>query len=107
MMRRALTTAALLVATATLAVPAASQDLGDATTTTSAAPRADIVPQPNSGAEPSEPGDRGGALQVGVLSAVVVALGAGVAGVVRQSRRARGQGAGASQADVPSRNPDR
>jgi len=48
-----------------------------------------IIPRPNSGAEPTEAGDRGGALQVAVLVAIVVGVGVIVALVVRESRRAR------------------
>jgi hypothetical protein len=70
--------------------PASAQD-GDATTTTaSAVAPQEIIPQPNSGTPPQEAGDRGGALQLGLLALVVAAIGGGVLVVVRQSRRARG-----------------
>jgi hypothetical protein len=58
--------------------------------TTIAVPSQDIIPQPNSGAPPQEAGDRGGALQLGLLALVVVAVGGAVAGLVRQSKRSRG-----------------
>ena len=71
--------------------PAAhGQEGGDDTTTSTVpVPVDDIIPRPNSGAEPSEAGDRGGALQVAVLLAIVVGVGVIVALVVRESRRSR------------------
>lgn len=60
-----------------------------APTTTDQVPTNDIVPKPNSGAPPNEAGDRGGALQLGLLGLVVVVIAAVVAMLVRQSRRAR------------------
>jgi hypothetical protein len=72
--------------------PAArGQEAGDDTTTTSTVPVPvdDIIPRPNSGAEPNEAGDRGGALQVAVLVGIVAGVGVIVALVVRESRRAR------------------
>jgi hypothetical protein len=53
-------------------------------------PTQDIVPEPNSGRAPSEAGDRGGALQLLLLGAVVVTIGGVTWHLVRQSRRARG-----------------
>jgi len=83
----------LLVGLVLLApAPAArGQEGGDDTTSTSVVPLPEdgIIPQPNSGAEPSEAGDRGGALQVAVLVAIVVGVGVIVVLVVRESRRAR------------------
>lgn len=52
-------------------------------------PTPHIIPRPNSGHKPIDSGDRGGSLQLLVLGIVVVALGGGVARVVRDSRRAR------------------
>ena len=73
-----------------LAAPAAHAQEPDTTTTSlPQVPTQEIVPQPGSGAEPDEAGDRGGALQLGLLALVVVAMGGAVAVVVRQSRRAR------------------
>ncbi|HEX5367094.1 MAG TPA: hypothetical protein VFW63_10600 [Acidimicrobiales bacterium] len=58
-------------------------------------PDQDIIPRPNSGHEPTEAGDRGGALQVLVLVAIVVGV-ATVAGLavrdVRRSRARQGRG---------------
>jgi hypothetical protein len=50
-----------------------------------------IIPQPNSGRPPTEAGDRGGALQLGLLALIVVAVGTIVGLAVRESRRARGR----------------
>ena len=87
--RLALALLATLLCSAVLAAPATAQD-GTTTSTTIALPSQDIVPSPNSGAPPQEAGDRGGALQVGLLALVVVAIGGAVLWVVHQSRRARG-----------------
>lgn len=83
---------AILVAVlALLAVSTASAPAQEPSTSTPTVslPRRDIVPQPNSGEAPSEVGDRGGALQLLLLSVVVVVIGGSVYGLVRQSRRAR------------------
>jgi uncharacterized membrane protein YedE/YeeE len=53
------------------------------------APEQDIIPRPDSGTEPDDAGDRGGALQLVVLAAVVVGVGTVVALGVRESRRNR------------------
>ncbi|MFL6206033.1 MAG: hypothetical protein ACJ739_11845 [Acidimicrobiales bacterium] len=84
---------AVVVLTVALhAAPAGAQEPGTTTTTTLAElPAPHIVPRPNSGEEPHDPGDRGGALQLTVLGLLVVALGGAVAMVVRQSRRARAE----------------
>jgi hypothetical protein len=81
--------AVVLLAVALHAVPASAQDPSSTTTTLTQVPAQDIVPQPNSGEEPHEAGDRGGALQLAILGLVVVAIGGGGAMAVRQSRRAR------------------
>ena len=70
--------------------PAAAQD--PTTTTTEAGqevPTRDIVPAPNSGDEPTEAGDRGGALQLGLLVVIVIGVGLVVYLARRQSLRAR------------------
>jgi hypothetical protein len=64
--------------------PALAQD-----TPSTGVPAPDIVPEPNSGHEPTEAGDRGGALQLLLLGLVVVAVGGAVVHLSRQSRRAR------------------
>lgn len=51
-----------------------------------------IIPQPNSGREPEEAGDRGGALQVLVLVAIVAGVGGIATMIVRESRRSRAAG---------------
>lgn len=48
-----------------------------------------IIPEPNSGAEPEEAGDRGGGLQLTILASVALGVGGAVGHLVRQSRRAR------------------
>lgn len=48
-----------------------------------------IIPEPNSGVAPEEAGDRGGALQLGILGGLVVAVGGAIGHLVRQSRRVR------------------
>lgn len=73
-----------------LTEPALAQDPGSSSTTVRQVPTQDIVPTPNSGEEPDDPGDRGGALQLALLGMLVVGVGGAVAVVVRQSRRARG-----------------
>jgi uncharacterized protein HemX len=74
-----------------LGVPAGAQE-PEPDTTTTLTPGAEaphIIPRPNSGAEPQEAGDRGGALQLGLLGLLVVVIGGAVVVVVRQSQRAR------------------
>jgi hypothetical protein len=87
---RRLLLAVLLGLGAILASPsgAGAQD-GTTTTTVAELPPADIIPQPNSGHAPTEAGDRGGALQLGLLALVVVVITGAVWHLVRQSRRAR------------------
>ena len=71
---------------------ATAQEPGTTTTSLVEVPAQDIVPRPNTGEEPHDAGDRGGALQLAVLVLVVAAISACVALVVRQSRRARASG---------------
>jgi hypothetical protein len=78
--------------TASFPVAAASlPPQSDEPTTTTSVPAPDeeqgIIPEPNSGQEPSEAGDRGGALQIAVLAGIVAALALGVTLVIRESRR--------------------
>ncbi|HZM28949.1 MAG TPA: hypothetical protein VFB77_00565 [Acidimicrobiales bacterium] len=92
----------VIVAFGAVAVPApagAAQPDPDDTTVTEPepAPGDDIIPRPNSGAEPTEPGDRGGALQVAVFVGILVTVGVIVALALRDVRRARGR------PDAPSR----
>jgi len=81
--------AVALLAVAAHAAPAAAQEPGSTTTTLSEVPIQHIIPEPNTGEEPHEAGDRGGALQLGLLALLVVTFGGAIAVVVRQSRRAR------------------
>lgn len=61
----------------------------DAPSTTTGAAVPHIIPRPNEGHEPTEAGDRGGALQLLVLGLVVVGIGGAVLHLTRVSRRAR------------------
>jgi hypothetical protein len=86
--------ALMIVAFGAVAAPvpagAAQPDPDDPTVTEpEPAPGDDIIPRPDSGAEPSEAGDRGGALQVAVLVGILVAVGALVALALRDVRKAR------------------
>lgn len=95
-MRRLLTTAllvlGLLLPVLVGAGPALAQEDGDTErTTTSLVPTQDIIPEPNSGREPEDAGDRGGALQSVLFAAIVVGVAGGAFLLVRQSRRTRAQ----------------
>lgn len=91
--RRGLGLVVVLACAMALAVPAQAQEhTSTSPSTTVGLPTQDIVPQPNSGAAPQEAGDRGGALQLGVLALVVVAISGATFALVRQSRRARSGG---------------
>lgn len=60
-------------------------------------PDQDIIPQPNSGHEPTEAGDRGGALQVAVFAAIVVGVGTVGLLAARDIRRSRARAGTAPQ----------
>ncbi|MFP5321038.1 MAG: hypothetical protein ACLGIC_04240 [Acidimicrobiia bacterium] len=90
-MRRPLASAllALVLALALVAVPPSPVRAADDTTTTEPLPGGEIIPEPGSGREPEDAGDRGGGLQtVLFVGIVVVVVGAG-AYLVVQSRKAR------------------
>jgi hypothetical protein len=103
--RRVAILVALLVTGLVLVVAPARADAApgqDEPTTTSPtfgenpdAPGQHIIPRPNSGTEPDDAGDRGGALQLVVLGAIVAGVSVVVALAVRESRRNRRQGAAA------------
>ena len=76
--------ALLLVAALAVAPPAAAQDGRGGQV-----PTQDIIPEPNSGEAPHEAGDRGGALQLLLLGAVVVAVAGGGWHIARQARQGR------------------
>jgi hypothetical protein len=61
----------------------------EAPSTTSGAEVPHIIPRPNEGHEPTDAGDRGGALQLLLLGLVVVGIGGGVLHLTRVSRHAR------------------
>lgn len=90
-MRRLLAVFTALALTFGFPAPALAQDTPTPSTATTIVvrPVPDIVPRPNSGTAPGEAGDRGGALQLGLLGLVVVMIGGAVANLVRQSRRGR------------------
>jgi hypothetical protein len=89
---------AAVVAVSTVATggsyPAAAQQPeddpdGDPSTDDAPLPGQDMIPEPNSGRPPSDPGDRGGALQGVVLLLIVIGVG-GITGLaLRECRRAR------------------
>lgn len=66
-----------------------ADDDGATNGTVEPAPVDDIIPKPNSGREPTEAGDRGGALQALVFALIVVGVGVIVAMIVREARRNR------------------
>ena len=68
--------------------PAEDPD-GDATTDDEPLPGGDIIPLPDSGAEPEDAGDRGGALQITVFLVMLAGIALIVTLVVRESRKAR------------------
>lgn len=82
---------AALVCVVAVAIPAGGQE-PTTSSTAPAVPSQDMIPRPNSGSAPQEAGDRGGALQLGLLALLVVAIGGTVLVLVRQSRRARAGG---------------
>ena len=59
----------------------------------------DIIPRPNSGEEPTEAGDRGGALQILVFVALVAGLGTIALLATRDVRRSRTRTRGAEPAE--------
>lgn len=74
----------VLVALFVVVEPAMAQE-----TTTTVGGSPGIIPKPNSGVAPTDPGDRGGSLQ-GLLFFLIVAVVAGIAGLIwRQSRTIR------------------
>ena len=74
----------------TASFPVAAAPSGDEPpTVTTEPPDAEqgIIPEPNSGREPTEAGDRGGALQVAVLVGIVAGVAAIATLIVWESRR--------------------
>jgi hypothetical protein len=88
--RRILATVILAVVVVLAAAPAASAQSDDQGTTTTAPERGgDIIPEPNSGVEPEDAGDRGGSLQTAIFIGIVGGIVVMGAVLVRQSRKAR------------------
>jgi hypothetical protein len=81
--------AAVALTVALGAAPAAAQE--PPTTSQGTPVDQDIIPDPDSGQNPSEAGDRGGALQYAVLGLVVVGIGGGVYLAMRESKRKRAE----------------
>ncbi|NLD77095.1 MAG: hypothetical protein GX643_10555 [Acidimicrobiales bacterium] len=52
-------------------------------------PKPQIIPKPNSGKAPEDPGDRGGWAQLGLLGLIVVTVGGVTYGIVRGTKRSR------------------
>jgi hypothetical protein len=78
----------VLALTLAAAAPARAGDDPDSTTTTAFDDGEQrIIPRPNSGHEPDEAGDRGGALQLAVLGLVVVGVGVVGFNVFRKTRQ--------------------
>lgn len=82
---------ALVVGLVVLAPVAPAQDESPSTTRTTLPESGGIIPEPNTGVEPSDAGDRGGALQTALF--VLIVAGVGVIGflVLRESRRKRAE----------------
>jgi len=93
-MRRPLATAllALVLVVGLAVVPGPAPALAaDDTTTTSQVPTRDIIPEPNSGVEPQDAGDRGGGLQTALFVAIIVVVAGAGTWLALQSRRARAE----------------
>lgn len=71
-------------------------------TTAEPVPDQDIIPRPNSGREPTEAGDRGGALQALVFVLIVAGVGGIAAIAVRDARRHRVVGETRDQPSGPN-----
>ena len=87
-MRRGLVAVLLAVAIGLAAPVRAAAQSRDEPPPTAEVPVGDIVPKPNSGEEPRDPGDRGGALQLTVLGLFVGAVAIGTWRLVVRIRRA-------------------
>jgi hypothetical protein len=98
-------TLALVVAALVALAPAAAGTTAagepGATTEDTPVPGQDIIPRPNSGHEPTDAGDRGGALQIAVLVAIVAGVGGVTALAVRDARRSRRRSAAGRQSSGP------
>ncbi|MDZ7674064.1 MAG: hypothetical protein U5K30_03220 [Acidimicrobiales bacterium] len=86
--------AVLVLVLATLGALGSTQaNAGEPSTTSTtigdAPPAPDIIPEPDSGSAPEDPGDRGGVLQTVLFVAVLGGIGGIGYLVVRESRRAR------------------
>lgn len=86
---RAVAAVLLLAAVGVSTAPTATAAVRQDQTTTTAPERPGIIPEPNSGVEPEDPGDRGGALQTALFVAMILGV-VGIGGLVyRESRKAR------------------
>jgi hypothetical protein len=76
---------------------------GDPATEDAPLPGGDIIPQPDSGREPTDAGDRGGALQVALFFVLVAGV-ATIGGLaVRDVRKAQRRRVAAASQDRPAR----
>ena len=66
-------------------------------------PVGEIIPEPNSGAEPQEAGDRGGSLQLGLLALIGVAITGMAVHVSRRSKVAGEQRIERARSHAPPR----
>jgi hypothetical protein len=62
---------------------------GNVSTNDQPVPGGDIIPEPDSGVEPTDAGDRGGSLQLTVFVVMLAGIGLIVGLAVRESRKAR------------------
>jgi hypothetical protein len=69
--------------------PAPPEPDDSTTTSVTAPPDQDIIPEPNEGRPPQDAGDRGGWLQLTVLALILVGVGLIAWRVVRDGRRKR------------------
>ncbi|CAN5697720.1 hypothetical protein BH24ACT3_BH24ACT3_11420 [soil metagenome] len=86
---------AVSVTGSAFAGPASAQEQPPpSSSTTTVSDGGGIIPEPNSGREPDQPGDRGGWAQLGLLAVMVGAVVLIAVLIIRSSRRARGGATG-------------
>jgi hypothetical protein len=90
--RRTLTALLGLALVAALALVAPAGALAQEDPPSTGVPTQDIIPRPNTGHEPVDAGDRGGALQLLLPALLVLAIGGATLHLTRQARRAKASG---------------